>query len=155
MKSLVIALAVLVGVLGGFYGGYKVGQSNVSASSQTPAARASGNPFSRGGGGGTLAVECPSPGSSAAAAGAQAFVRGTITSITATSMTVHTTGCDITVNFATGTTVVKQDAGTTSDLADSQTVIVIGTRQSDGSVKAQSISIGSAGGAPPGGQTGG
>ena len=153
MKTLVVALVVVVGVLGGFYGGYKVGQSNVSASTGgTPSARASGNPFTRGGAG-TAAALCPSPGSTAAASGAQALARGTITSITSTSMTVHTTACDITIDFTTGTAIVKQASGTTSDLADSQTVTVIGTRQSDGSIKAQSISIGGAGG--PGAGTGG
>ena len=43
MKTYVIALAVLVGVLGGFYGGYKVGQNNVSASS-SPSRRSTATP---------------------------------------------------------------------------------------------------------------
>jgi len=35
MKMYMVALVVVVGVLGGFYGGYKVGQNNVSASTST------------------------------------------------------------------------------------------------------------------------
>jgi hypothetical protein len=43
MKTYMVALVVVVGVLGGFYGGYKVGQNNVSASASTNGARASTN----------------------------------------------------------------------------------------------------------------
>lgn len=153
MKAAVLALAVVIGILGGFYGGYKVGQSNVSAntSSNTSRSGGAGNGFTRNGGG-TFAAACPSPGSSAAVSGAQAFARGRITSITATSMTINAGNCTVTVNFTGGTVVTKQATGSTSDLQDSQTVTVVGTRQADGSVKAATIAIGGAGG--PGGGAG-
>jgi len=40
--------------------------------------------------------------------------------------------------------VVKTIAGSTSDLKDTITITVIGTRQADGSIKAATIQIGSA-----------
>jgi Domain of unknown function (DUF5666) len=140
MKTLVIVLAVVVGVLGGFYGGYKVGQNNVSASSNNT--RASNNGFAQGRG--ALAAACPSPGATPSA-GSQALARGTVTNLTATSMTVSNGTCDVTVTFSPATAVSKTAAGSTSDLADNQTVTVTGTRQSDGTVQAQSIAIGNGG----------
>src|SRR5216683_2748527 len=106
MKTYVIALVVLVGVLGGFYGGYKVGQNNVSASASTAGARASNtsgsNPFT---GGRALGAACPSPGATPA--------------------------------------------------AGAQTVTITGTRQADGSILAQTIQIGPAGGGARPGAGGG
>ena len=161
MKAAVLALVVVIAVLGGFYGGYKVGQSNVSAATashnNTGKTGAGNGGFTRNGGGtfggGTA---CPSPGSSAAAAGAQAIARGRITSITATAMTINAGSCSVTIDFTNGTVVIKQVSGATSDLQDSQTVTVVGTRQADGSVKATTIAIGSgnnftSGGGPGGG----
>jgi hypothetical protein len=156
MKTVVVALVVVVAVLGGFLGGYKVGQSNVSAATSSNSGRsgANGSGFNRQGGG-TFAGACPSPGSSAAA-GAAFVARGRITAISATSLTITATGaggttCTVTIDFGSGTVVTKQATGSTSDLQDSQTVTVIGTRQADGSVKAATIAIGGAGGLGPGG----
>jgi hypothetical protein len=91
LKPYVVGLLVVVAILAGFYGGYKVGHSNVSASTntQTPTARA-GNGF-----GGTrgLGAACPSPGAT-------------------------------------------PSAGT-------RAVTIVGTRQADGSILAQTIQIGS------------
>jgi len=161
MRLVVVALVVVVAVLGGFYGGYKVGQSNVSAATNNSSNRSgsAGNGFNRGGGttfGGGSA--CPSPGSSAAKAGAQFIARGQITSITATAMTINTGSCTVTIDFTTGTVVTKQATASTSDLQDSQTVTVAGTRQGDGSVKATTIAVGGAnfpGGGGPGAGGGG
>jgi hypothetical protein len=61
-------------------------------------------------------------------------------------MTINAGTCTVTIDFTNGTIVTKQATGSTSDLQDSQTVTVIGTRQSDGSVKANTIAIGGAGG---------
>src|SRR5258708_35747142 len=95
MKTYVIALAVLVGVLGGFYGGYKVGQNNVSASSPSASTRAgapSGSSNFTGGGRG-LARACPSPGATPAA-GRQSPARGTVSNLHTPPTTVtHTSFC--------------------------------------------------------------
>jgi uncharacterized protein DUF5666 len=145
MKNAVIALVVVVGILGGFYGGYKVGQSNVSANGSTSSnsTRGSGGASAQGGRG-ALTAACPSPGATPAP-GAQALARGTITNLSATSMTVSNTACDVTVKFTTTTIVQKSVAASTSDLADNQTVTVTGTRQADGSILATAIAVGGAG----------
>jgi hypothetical protein len=82
VKPYVVALLVVVAVLGGFYGGYKVGHSNVIASTtpqgsqvaRNPAGGGSGFAGTRGGGG--LAAACPTPGATPSTG--QALARGTI-----------------------------------------------------------------------------
>lgn len=141
MRNAIIAMAVLVGVLAGFYGGYKVGQTSVSAATTSTNGTSRGSTGSgtggfagRGGG----ALSCPT----SAAAGAQALARGTVTNLTATSMTVTSGSCTVTVTFAPGTTVQKQTTGTVGDLSNNQTVTVAGTKAADGSVTATTIQIG-------------
>lgn len=150
MKTYVVALAVLVGILGGFYGGYKVGHSAVSASSGTQSSRSA--PASPGGfaGGRGPAGVCPTPGATPST-GTQAIARGTITNLNSTSMTVTSTACDVKVTFGATVTIEKQVNGTTSDLQDNLTVTISGTRQADGSILAQTIAIGGAGGTTRGG----
>ncbi|HEX7265637.1 MAG TPA: hypothetical protein VF383_15775 [Candidatus Dormibacteraeota bacterium] len=148
MKAYVVALVVVVGVLGGFYGGYKVGQNNVSASTSTTGNRASaGAGFGSGAftGGRGIGAVCPSPGATPAA-GTAGVARGTITNLGGTSMVVTNTSCEVKVTFGPTVTIQKQALGTTSDLMDNQTVTITGTRQADGSILAQTISIGPAGG---------
>src|SRR6266852_8605640 len=146
MKTYVVALFVVVGVLGGFYGGYKVGQNNVTASASTNNARASTNTGSNsfGGGRGATGGVCPSPGATTAA-GTQGLARGTVTNLSGTSMTVTNTNCDVKVTFGPTVAISKQALGSTSDLQDNQTVTITGTRQPDGSILAQTIQIGMAG----------
>ena len=146
MKTYVVALLLVVGVLGGFYGGFKVGQNNVSASTSTQrsASRTPGNFGGLGGGGGArLNAVCPSPGAPSPTPGAQAIARGTVSDLTSSSMTIAGTSCDVKVVFGNTVQVAKNVAGNTSDLKDSITVTIIGTRQADGSIKATTIQIGS------------
>ena|ERR1700730_10763671 len=147
MKTYVIALAVLIGILGGFYGGYKVGQNNVSASSTTGATR-TGNTGSSSliAGGRGLGAVCPSPGATPPATGSQGLARGTVTNLSGTSMTVTNTNCDVKVTFGPTVTIQKQALGSTADLRDNLTVTITGTRQADGSILAQTIMIGTGGG---------
>lgn len=143
MKSYVIAMLLVVGVLAGFYGGFKVGQSNVSAStSAAKSAARTGNPSGLGGGGRGFAAVCPSPGAPSPSPGTQAVARGTITNLSASSLTLSNTQCDVKVVFGNTVQVSKNVAGNTSDLKDSITVTIIGTRQADGSIKATTIQIG-------------
>ncbi len=146
MKTYVIALVVVVGVLGGFYGGYKVGQNNVSASASTTGTgtrTGTGGGSTAFGGGRALGAVCPSPGATPAA-GSQGVARGTVADLNSTSMTVTNTSCDVKVTFGPTVTISKQVLGSTSDLQDNQTVTITGTRQADGSILAQTIQIGSA-----------
>jgi hypothetical protein len=140
LKPYVVGLLVVVAILAGFYGGYKVGHSNVSASTntQTPTARA-GNGF-----GGTrgLGAACPSPGATPSA-GTRALASGTISNLSSSSLTVTNPNCEVKVTFGTTVTISRQVAGSTTDLKDNLTVTIVGTRQADGSILAQTIQIGS------------
>ena len=73
MKAYVVALLLVVGILGGFYGGYKIGHNNVSANTtgQTPTARGGNVTGGFGGGRGAGGV-CPSPGAPTPSPGARA-----------------------------------------------------------------------------------
>jgi hypothetical protein len=153
MKSYILALLLVVGVLAGFYGGFKVGQNNVSAASsaQRSPARTPGNFGNFGGGRGANAV-CPSPGAATPSPGTQAVARGTISDLTSSSMTITSAQCDVKIEFGNTVQVSKNVAGNTSDLQDNITVTIIGTRQADGSIKATTIQIGGAVFGNPGAQ---
>ena len=148
MRNAIIGLAMLVAVLAGFYGGYKVGQNNVSAATSSSSSNRTGQRSGTGTfvpGRGTLTSVCPSPGATPSA-GTQALARGTVTNLTATSMTVTNPQCSVTINFGSSTMVQKQETGSVSDLANNQTVTVTGTRGANGTVTAVTIQIGTAGG---------
>jgi len=163
IKLPIAALVVIIGLLGGFYGGYKVGGGGATASA---ANSISGNRTAGSGiNGGRGAAACPSPGASPAASAsgvARRGATGTIANLTGNSLTIHDTRCntDVKVSFDPSVIVRKTVVGQASDLQESETVTVIGTRQADGSIKANSINIvpagsggfgGFGGGAPNGG----
>ena len=157
MKPYVVALLLVVGILGGFYGGYKTGQNNVSASaaSQNQASRTGGQgAFAGGRGGGGFGSACPSPGAASPSPGSNAVASGTVTDLTSTSLTITAAGCDVKIVFGNTVQLSKTVTGSTSDLKDNMTVTIVGTRQADGSIKATPIQIGGArvgarGGASP------
>ena len=150
MKPYIVALLVVVGVLAGFYGGYRMGQNNVSASttSSNQSARSGnfGSGFGGGGGrgGGAFGNACPSPGAPSPSPGGNAVATGTITDLASGSLTITSTACDVKVTFGNSVQVSKTTTGTTADLQDNMTVTIIGTRQADGSIKATAIQIGNA-----------
>ncbi len=151
MKSYVVVLLLVVGILGGFYGGYKIGQNNVSASTatnNTGATRGTGGSTfggGTGGGRGGFGGACPSPGAPSPSPGTNAVARGTITDLATGSMTITSTQCDVKVVFGNTVSVFKTVAGNTSDLKNNVTVTIVGTRQPDGSIRATTISIGGGG----------
>lgn len=141
MKPYVVGLLVVVAILAGFYGGYKVGHNSVSANtnSQSPAVRTgTGLGGTRGFGG----AACPSPGATTST-GSRALASGTISNLSSNSLTVTNPNCEVKVTFASTVTISRQVAGSTSDLKDNLAVTIVGTRQADGSILAQSIQIGS------------
>ena len=145
MKGYVVALLVVVGLLAGFYGGYRVGQNNVSASTATNSTSRSnlGTGFQTGGGrGGGFGSACPSPGAPSPSPGTNAVASGTITDLTSNSLTITSTACEVKVVFGNSVQISKTTTGTTGDLQDNITVTIIGTRQADGSIKASAIQIG-------------
>jgi hypothetical protein len=152
IKFPIAALVVVVALLGGFYGGYKVGGGGASAAAPASATGGGAAAFARG-----VATACPSPNATAtpAASGrvvARRGTSGTVTNLTSSSLTVHDARCntDVKVTFDPSVIIRKTATGQVSDLQESETVTVVGTRQADGSVKANSIQIVPAGGAAGG-----
>jgi hypothetical protein len=145
VKLYVVGLLVVVAVLGGFYGGYKVGHTTVVASTNTPnqSARAGGGGGAGAGAGRGFGAACPTPGATASA-GAQALARGTIANLNASSLTVTNPSCDVKVTLGANITISKSVAGSTADLKNNLTVTIMGTRQADGSILAQTIQIAAA-----------
>jgi len=147
IKFPIAALVVVVALLGGFYGGYKVGgsgQASAAASTATSGTGA-GAAFGRGLG---VAAACPSPNATPApSASGRGIARrgtsGTVTNLTSNSLTVHDTRCntDVKVTFDQSVIVRKTTLGQVSDLQENETVTIVGARQADGSVKANSIQI--------------
>jgi hypothetical protein len=160
IKLPIAALVVIVGLLGGFYGGYKVGGggTTANAAAATTGSRTAGNGF---GGGRGLAAACPSPGATPAAAASGVAARrgatGTIANLTNNSFTIHDARCntDVKVTFDQSVIVRKTVVGQASDLQETETITVTGTRQADGSIKANSINIVPAGSGGFGGFGGG
>jgi hypothetical protein len=160
IKLPIAALVVIVGLLGGFYGGYKVGGggTTANAAAATTGARTAANGAAGGRG---VAAACPSPGAtpapSASGAAARRGATGTVANLTANSLTIHDTRCntDVKVTFDQSVIVRKSVVGQASDLQETETVTVTGTRQADGSIKANSITIVPAGSAGFGGLGGG
>jgi hypothetical protein len=160
IKLPIAALVVIVGLLGGFYGGYKVGGggTTASAAAATTGSRTVGNGF---GGGRGLAAACPSPGATPAAGATGVAARrgatGTIANLTTNSFTIHDARCntDVKVTFDQSVIVRKTVVGQASDLQETETITVTGTRQADGTIKANSINIVPAGSGGFGGFGGG
>jgi hypothetical protein len=124
-----IIIAALVGALG-FYGGTQY-QKNANFAGGINGQR-------RGFGGGQNAQNRP--------------VRGQIVSQDDKSITVKMQdGSSKIVNVSDQTLINKASTGTKTDLKSGETVMVFGTTNSDGSVTAQSVSLGT-GGMPGGGQ---
>ncbi|MHB8572767.1 MAG: DUF5666 domain-containing protein [Candidatus Dormibacteria bacterium] len=168
-KAVGIVLAVVIGGLGGFYGGFRFGQNNSASAAGGAAAQRAG----RGGFGGCPSAT-PNPSASADTGGAAGVggagrgLAGTITVLSDGSLVVHDVRCsvDTKVSFKPSVIVRKTVLGAVSDLAEGQTVTISGTRNPDGSLAAQSISIqpagaqnffrgGSGGGSGTGGAPGG
>jgi len=160
IKLPIAALVVIIGLLGGFYGGYKVGGggTTASAAAATTGNRTAGSGF---GGGRGLAAACPSPGATPAANASGVAARrgatGTIANLTTNSFTIHDARCntDVKVTFDQSVIVRKTVVGQASDLQETETITVTGTRQADGSIKANSINIVPAGSGGFGGFGGG
>lgn len=147
IKFPIAALVVVVALLGGFYGGYKVGGSGQASAAGATAASGTGGAAAFGRGLG-VAAACPSPGATPApSASGRGIARrgtsGTVTNLTSNSLTVHDARCntDVKVTFDPSVIIRKTALGQVSDLQEQETVTVVGTRQADGSVKANSIQI--------------
>lgn len=147
MNNLTVGLIAVIAVLGGFYGGFRY-ESGKVATAAAAAPAATPNPARNGGG------NFPGGGGAGGAGGGFAGGRnaGTITNITATGFTLHgANGTDTKVTFAPNATVRKTVTGQVTDLQNSVTVTVTGTRDAAGNLTATAITIVPAPSASPGG----
>ena len=152
MNQLTAGLVVLIGILGGFYFGAKYGQGHPAASTAAAAAATTQGTGTAAdgttGGAGTGFGGGGAGGFTPAAAGA-------ITAVDGSTITVHdrTTNKDVKVD-ASNARISRTTQGTTADLAPNQNVTVIGQAGSNGTVTAQTISIGGGFGGAGGGRRG-
>jgi Domain of unknown function (DUF5666) len=132
-----LGLAGALLVVGGFGGGYVVGNQTAGDDNQ-----ASERVWFPGG----LAPSGPDgsqPGEGGAIPGVGDFTAGTITKIDGDTVTIKTAaGDEVTVRTDSGTDVTIIKDGTVGDLSTGDPVVVSGNRHSDGSISADSISEG-------------
>jgi hypothetical protein len=152
-KNLTAGLIVAIALLGGFYGGFRYESSKVGTTAAatgttgttgTTGRTGTGTGAGAGAGGGGFAG---GGGVTGGGAGPGGFGggrggAGTITNLTATGFTLHTAnGTDTKVTFAAGATVRKTVTGALTDLSNSVTVTVTGTRDSSGNLVATTITL--------------
>jgi hypothetical protein len=137
-----IALVVVIGVMGGFYAGWKYSQTHLSA---TPAAATS----AAGNGGAAAAAGATGGGTAAGGNAAAGAISGPITAVGSGTLTIHdrTTNKDVKVAYSPTVRIVKSAQGTTTDLAPNTTVSVIGQADASGTIQATAITIGNTGAA--------
>jgi hypothetical protein len=145
MNNLTVGLIVVIAVLGGFYGGFRYESGRVATTAAAATTTTGGTTTRTGGGAGSGTGTAGAGGFAGGGAGGFAGGRGnagTITNLTATGFTLHgANGTDTKVTFASSATVRKTVAGQLTDLQDSATVTVTGTRDSSGNLVATAITI--------------
>jgi hypothetical protein len=140
MNQLTVTLIVVIGLLGGFYGGFKYGQGHPPPSSTTNTAALAGagaGGGGRGGGGGGFGGNA---------------ITGQITAAGNGTITLHeANGTDVQVNVSSAR-ITKTTQGTAADLTQNTQVTVVGSADSTGTVNATVVTIGGGlgrGGAQP------
>ncbi len=151
MNNLTGGLIVVIALLGGFYGGFRYESGKVATTASAAATSTGGTAARTGTGtgtgtGATGAGGFAGGGGTAQGGGAGGFGgrgnAGTITNLTSTGFTLHgANGTDTKVTFAPGATVRMTVAGPLTNLTDSATVTVTGTRDSSGNLAATAITI--------------
>ncbi len=170
-KYAVPALIAVIAVLGGFYGGFRFGQNNVSAQgSGAGGATANASP-----GAGRNACSTTGGAGRTGANANRATVFGQITAVAGNVVTIHNPTCntDAKVTLSSNSVIRKSVDGTAADLANGTNVTIQGTKNADGSITANNANIlppgqtfgagaspgagggGGGGGFPPGGGGGG
>ena len=136
MNQLTVTLIVVIGLLGGFYGGFKYGQNHPPPSSNSTTNTASVAGAGGGGGGGDRG------GAGAGGGFGGNAITGRITAVGNGTITLHeTNGTDLQVNVSSAR-ISKTSQGTSADLTPSTQVTVLGSADSTGTVNATVISIG-------------
>jgi len=140
IKYAVSALVAVIALLGGFYGGFRVGQNNASANGPTAS---SNNAASNGG---NFAGRNPCSTSSTTRNGQttnRAATFGQITAVVGNVLTIHNPTCntDTKVTLSSTALIRKTVDGSASDLTNGTNVTINGTKNSDGTVTANNVSI--------------
>jgi hypothetical protein len=154
MNNLTVVLIAVIAVLGGFYGGFRYESGKVATTAAATTTTGGTAPTAGGGGGGFAGAGGGAGGGAAGGAGLAGGRgnAGTITNLTSTGFTLHgANGTDTKVTFAPSATVRKTVAGQVSDLTNSATVTVTGTRDANGNLVATTITIVPAPAASPAG----
>ena len=140
MNNLTVVLIAVIAVLGGFYGGFRYESGKVATTAAATTTTGGAAPTGAGGGGGFAGAG--GGGAGGAGLGGGRGNAGTITNLTATGFTLHgANGTDTKVTFAPSATVRKTVAGQVTDLTNSATVTVTGTRDASGNLVATTITI--------------
>jgi len=144
MNQLTVTLIIVIGLLGGFYGGFKYGQGHPPPSTNTTtntAATGAGGGTGGAGGGGGGGGRGGGGGGGAGGFGGNA-ISGQITAVGNGTITLHeTNGTDVQVNVSSAR-ISKTSQGTTADLAPNTQVSVVGATDASGTVNATVVSIG-------------
>ena len=145
-NQIIAGLVVLVVVAGGsFYAGQHSAGAHAAG---TRGGYAAGMMGGQGSAAGFAARTGGQPGMRTGAAGAMGggLISGSVVSKDADSVTVSLAGGGSEIVYLSpSTTVMKSDAGSASDLAAGQNVVITGAKNSDGSVSATSVQIRPAG----------
>jgi hypothetical protein len=137
MNQLTVTLIIVIGLLGGFYGGFKYGQGHPPAS----AAPTTNTAFSGTGGGTGSGTGAARGGGGGGGFGGNA-IAGQITAVGNGTITLHeTNGTDVQVNVSSAR-ISKTSQGTTADLTPNTQVSVVGATDASGTVNATVVSIG-------------
>jgi hypothetical protein len=138
MRTLTIALVVVIGILGGFYSGWKFSQSKVTtgASSNAAAVTAPGPAASGATGTGTGGQGGPG------ALGGRGTI-GQVTAVNGNVVTIHNlqSGQDTKVQLGADTTITKTVSGSAADIQPGVNITVVGQAGADGTVNASSVTI--------------
>jgi hypothetical protein len=150
-RNLTAGLIVVIALLGGFYGGFRYESSKVGTTAAatgttgttgTTGRTGTGTGTGAGGGGFAGGGGVTGGGAGAGGFGGGRGGAGTITNLTTTGFTLHSAnGTDTKVTFAPSATVRKTVTGAVTDLTNSVTVTVTGTRDSSGNLVATAITI--------------
>ena len=160
-KYAVPALIAVIALLGGFYGGFRFGQTNASASSTGAGTGANANATP--GAGRNI---CTTGGTGRGANANRASVFGQITNVAGNVLTIHNPTCntDTKVTLSGNAVIRKSVDGTAADLTNGAYVTITGTKNSDGTISGNNANIlppgqtfgnGGGGAAPGGGAPGG
>jgi hypothetical protein len=140
MNQLTVTLIVVIGLLGGFYGGFKYGQNHPPPSASTTTNTPSLAGAAAGSGGGT-GSGTGTRGGGGGGLGGNA-ISGQITAVGNGTITLHeTNGTDVQVNVSSAR-ISKTSQGTAADLTQNTPVTVVGSTDASGTVNATVVQVG-------------